>query len=166
MDPPERRGAVDEAEFASARRRDRIEQRTGATQGLLDEAAHLPAGEPGLARRRIDRHDATDARGVAFVARGADDDVDDGIGHLALTLVVGDLAEEERLDPDDQLALAPGLVEEDDLNDLAVVDARVDVDHDLALRVRRATTLVTSPKTAASSPTVRSERSTRLVRSM
>jgi hypothetical protein len=49
-----------------------------------------------------------------------------------LALVVGHLAEEQRLDPHGELALAPGLVEEDDLERSAVVTDRR-VDHDPTL---------------------------------
>ncbi len=132
VDPPERPGAVDEVERSAHRLGHRVQQRSRAAQGLLDEAAHLPAGEPGLARRRVDRYDPADLGGVALVAGGADDHVHHRIGHLTLAAVVGDLTEEERLGPHGQLALAPRLVEEDDLEGSPIV-AHGRLDHDLAL---------------------------------
>ena len=132
MDPPHRRGASDEVEFIEHRRGHRVEQRSRATKGLFDEAAHLPTREAGLARGRIDRDHAADLGGVTFVATRPDDDVHDGIGHLTLAAKVGHLAKEEGLYADRQLTLAPRLIEEHDVQRVAVVgDAHLD--HRLSL---------------------------------
>ena len=104
---------IDEVEVGSRRLVDRVEERSGATERLFYEATHLPTRQPRLSRRRVDGDDATDLRGIALLARRADNHVDDGIGHLTLTLVVADLAKEECLDPEGELLLAPRLIEED-----------------------------------------------------
>ena len=70
------------------------------------------------------------------VGVGVGEHVDDRVGHLALAAVALDLAEHRHLRARAQLPLAPGLVEEHDLEQAgAVVDGRVD---DRALAVARA----------------------------
>src|ERR1019366_6241521 len=105
-----------------------IEECSGSSQRLFNEAAHLPTGETGFARSGIDRHHPANSRGVTFLARGADDDVHDGIGHLTLTLVVTHFAKEERLNAEGELSFTPGLIEKNHLERIAVV-AHGHVDH-------------------------------------
>src|SRR5665213_439601 len=137
VDPSIRRRAIDQIEFGERSFRYRIEHWSGAAQTLVDETADLPTGQSSFARRRVDRHDAADSRGVSFIARGSDDHVDDGVRHLALTPVVRDLAKEQRLDANGELIFAPTLIEEDDFERSAVV-TDAGLDHDPT--VLRATT--------------------------
>ena len=122
VDAPVRRGAVNQRMVAPQVLVQGIEQGTRALQGLLDETTHLPTGHPGLARGWIQCDDAPDATHVALLTRGADDDVDHRIGHLARSAEFADLAEENGLHAGDELPGAPGLVEEGDLHGLTMVD--------------------------------------------
>ena len=122
VDAPVGGGPLDQGVVSAQVLVEGIEERPGAFEGFLDEAAHLPTGDAGLARRGIERDDPADAAGVALLARGADDDVDDRVGHLARAAVLAHRTEEDGLHSGDELTGPPGLVEEDHLQGLAVVD--------------------------------------------
>ena len=132
MDAPVGPRAIDQFEGGEFITGKWIEQWTGPSQRLLDEPAHLPTGETGLTRRGIDGHHPSHLGSVALFARGAHDDVHDGIGHLTLPLVVTHFAKEERLHAEGELTFTPGLIEEDDLKGVAVV-AHGHLDHDATL---------------------------------
>ena len=115
-------------------------RRLRALQRRRDRAPELPRVHLGLPRLRVDGHDR--AGGVGPVARaalgvGRGEHVDDRVRELALAAVLLDLPEQRHLGADRELPLAPGLVEEHQLEQTgAVVHDRVD---DRALAVARAT---------------------------
>ena len=108
----------------------------GALQARRHRPPQLPRVHLGLPRLRVHGHDGAGHVGVGL---GVGEHVDDRVRHLALAPVALDLAEHRDLGPHLQLSLAPGLVEEDDLEQPgAVVDLRVD---DGALAVAGAVTV-------------------------
>ena len=120
VDRPERRSSVDERQP----RPDVVTQRVGdtawlaAVEGALDPPGELPRGELDLLALRVDRNDAPGA--VA-------DQVDDRVRHLQAVAVQVDGAEQSDVEPFDELALAPRLVEEHDVQSPgAVTDHRLD----------------------------------------
>ena len=103
VDGPERLGPVHELELRTPRRGQRVIERPGPTQSLLHPLAELPAGDAGLFRGGVDRHDP---------ARAVPDQVDHRVRELAFAPVRIELAEEQRLDPHGELLRPPRLVEE------------------------------------------------------
>ena len=111
--------------------RQRVDQLAGPGQGIVDEGADLPAGQPGLGRGRVHRQDAERAASPAdhIVVIDPGHYVDHRIHHLAGAAVLPRLAPEDGLGADGQLAGPPGLpVEEDHLQRAGLVAHR-DVDH-------------------------------------
>ncbi len=78
----------------------------GAVERVLHEPPQLPRVDIRLARRRIHRDEGS--RLLTFLP----EDVDDRVDHLAAAAVALDATEERRLGPEDELLLAPRLVEE------------------------------------------------------
>ena len=104
--------------------------RLRALQARRHRAAELPGVHLGLPRLRVHGHDGAGDVGVGI---GIGEHVDDRVRHLALAPVALDLAEQRHLRARAQLAFAPRLVEEHDLEETgAVVHRRV---HDRALAV-------------------------------
>ena len=118
VDGPERLGAAHEVELGEPRGRQGVEECPGAPQRLLDPLAELPTGDPRLLRGRVDGHDAP---------RAVPDQVDHGVGELALAPVRVEFAEEQCLGAHGQLARPPRLVEErHPQGSGAVVDVELD----------------------------------------
>ena len=103
VDGAEGRGPVHELELDAPRSGQRVVERARPAQRLLHPLAELPAGDARLLRRRVDGHDPP---------RPVPDQVDDGVGELALAPVGVELAEEQGLGAHRQLARPPRLVEE------------------------------------------------------
>jgi hypothetical protein len=105
----------------------RVGEAPGALERLGDPDADLPAVEPRLSRRRVDRHDTQRALACLLAPFGPDHHVDHRVHHLARTAVLVELAEEERLGAGGQLSRPPRLVEEDHLHRAGpVVDGELD----------------------------------------
>jgi hypothetical protein len=107
VDPAERRRSVDEVEAVEHLVGHGVGELDGAPQRLGDPPAQVAGVEAQLVGLRVDRRD--------LEAVGLVEQVDLGVRHLLLAPEGGDLPEEHGLGALGELAAAPRLVEEGDL---------------------------------------------------
>ena len=124
VDALEGRGAVDQAVVGPDGVVQRVGERSGPVQGLVDQPADAGRREAGLLGEWVDRVDPTRRRAVVIGGRlvGAPQDLGGGVDHLQGVAERGDRTEEQGQGPDRQLSGPPRLVEERHLDPPARVD--------------------------------------------
>ena len=126
VDVVERERAVDELQLLEHVGGQRLGELADPLQRQRDDRLHLPRGDVGLPRLRVDRDDH------ARLRTGTTEDVDDRVRELALAAVDVQFPVEGDLGALGQLLRAPGLVEEHEVDRATRVPDH-GLDHRLAL---------------------------------